>query len=82
MTSDKYSDPWATGTIVATCILFVVALAVKGISKDLLLEAGVFMVSVKLILMARKNAETEHRLEQQLEEIKQLLARKDAQAPQ
>jgi hypothetical protein len=41
--------------------LFGLAMAAKGFTHDLLLEAGVFLVSVKLILMAKKNAETEKR---------------------
>lgn len=36
-------------TIILTFILFVVALFVKGLTHDLLLEAGVLLVSVKLI---------------------------------
>ena len=42
--------------IVITFILFVLALFTKGLTHDLLLEAGVFLVSVKLILMAYKNS--------------------------
>lgn len=36
--------------IALTFILFVAALFLKGITKDLLLEAGVLLVSIKLIL--------------------------------
>ena len=39
-----------------TLALFVVALFVKGLTHDLLLEAGVFLVSVKLVLMNYKNS--------------------------
>ena len=47
----------ASRTVVAiTLVLFVVALFVKGLGHDVLLEAGVFLVSVKLILMSWKNA--------------------------
>ena len=60
--------------IIVTVTLFALALFVKGFTHDLLLEAGVFLVSVKLILMAKKNAETESRLEQHLLQIKELLA--------
>ena len=43
-----------------TFILFVLALFTKGLTQDLLLEAGVFLVSVKLILMSGKiNKDTE-----------------------
>ncbi|MBN2776665.1 MAG: hypothetical protein JXR36_03435 [Bacteroidales bacterium] len=39
--------------IVLTFVLFVLALFVKGLTKDILLEAGVLLVSVKIIMMAR-----------------------------
>ena len=57
-----------------TLVLFLLALILRGFTHDLLLEAGVFLVSVKLILMAKKNAETESRMELHLTEIKKLLA--------
>ncbi len=47
-----------TGSVAVTAItlgLFVAALFVKGFSHDLFLEAGVFLVSVKIILMSYKN---------------------------
>ena len=70
----KSSDPWASVVIVLTVGLFSRSLAVKGITHELFLEAGVFLVSVKLILMAGKNAATEKRMERQLRQIKELLA--------
>ena len=70
----KSSDPWASVVIVLTVGLFSCSLAVKGITHELFLEAGVFLVSVKLILMAGKNAATEKRLELQLRQIKESLA--------
>ncbi|MBW2173246.1 MAG: hypothetical protein JRF64_01110 [Deltaproteobacteria bacterium] len=42
--------------VLLTFILFVMALFVKGFTHDLLLEAGVFLVSVKLIMMSSKTA--------------------------
>jgi hypothetical protein len=71
------SDPWASIIISLSVGLFVVALFVKAFAHELLLEAGVFLVSVKLILMAKKNAETEYRLEQRLANIQEMLAAKD-----
>jgi hypothetical protein len=43
----------------------------QGFTHDLLLKVGVFLA--KLILMARKNAETEERLERHRIQIKELL---------
>jgi hypothetical protein len=56
--------------------LFLLALFVKGFTHEMLLEAGVFLVSVKLILMAKKNTETEYRLEERLANIQEMLAAK------
>jgi hypothetical protein len=75
----KPSDLSTVIVIILTVGLFVLALFVKGFTHDLLLEAGVFLVSVKLMLMAKKNAETESRLEEYLVQIKDLLA--DRQSP-
>jgi hypothetical protein len=74
MANRRSSDPWAVIVIILTVGLFVLALFLKGFSHDVLLEAGVFLVSLKLILMAKKNAEVENRLEDHLIEIKRLLA--------
>ncbi len=41
--------------IVATFVIFAVALFVKGFTKEILLEVGVLLVSIKLIMMAHKN---------------------------
>lgn len=68
------SDPWASVVIVLTVGLFGLSLAVKGFTHELFLDTGVFLVSVKLILMAAKNAATERRLELHLKQIKELLA--------
>jgi len=77
MTRSKSSDPWAVTVIALSVGLFVVAVFTKGFTHELLLEAGVFLVSVKLILMAQKNTETENRLEQRLANIQEMLAAKN-----
>jgi hypothetical protein len=74
MAKRRSSDPWAIIVVILTVALFVLALFLKGLSHDVLLEAGVFLVSLKLILMAKKNAEVDSRLEEHLIEIKKLLA--------
>lgn len=76
----KSSDPGALITIVLSFALFFLALIFKGFTHDMLLEAGVFLVSVKLILMAKKNTETENRVEQHLTQIKELLASRDSRS--
>jgi hypothetical protein len=69
----KSSDPWASFVILLTVGLFSMSLAVKGFTHELFLEGGVFLVSVKLILMAGKNAASEERIERQLNQIRSLL---------
>lgn len=74
MKAFKSGDPWTIVVIVLSVGLFGLSLAVKGFTHELLLDAGVFLVSVKLILMAANNAAAEKRLELQLTQIKELLA--------
>jgi hypothetical protein len=69
----EYIDAWSIIIIVITFVLFCIALFTKGLTHDILLEAGVFLVSVKLIMMAFKNANQSRKLENELIEIKELL---------
>ena len=57
--------------ILITLVLFVVALFVKGFTHDLLLEAGVFLVSVKLIMVAYRNNKYVKTILRELRDIKQ-----------
>ena len=59
--------------IVITLVLFVFALFTKGLTHDLFLEAGVFLVSVKIILLAYNNGRDLKRISTELREIKALL---------
>ena len=59
--------------IVITFVLFALALFTKGFTHDLLLEAGVFLISLKLILMAYKNSMTSKILLSELKAIKKKL---------
>ena len=58
--------------IAVTFSLFAVALFTRGLTHDLLLEAGVFIVSVKLIMMAHKNSVASKAVAKELAEIKDL----------
>lgn len=71
----RHFDPWSIVIILLTLVLFVVALLVKGLTHDLLLEAGVFLVSAKLILMSYKNGLAAERLDERLRRIEEALAR-------
>jgi hypothetical protein len=58
---------WPTRlVIILTLVLFAVALGVKGLGHDVLLEGGVLLVSIKLILLAYKNSVANTRLLQEL----------------
>ncbi len=74
----KQADPGSVVVIVVTFVLFVVALFTKDLTHDLFLEAGVFLVSVKLIIMSYNNGVAADRLEARLAEIQSLLRRPDA----
>ncbi|MDD2367494.1 MAG: hypothetical protein PHN84_15185 [Desulfuromonadaceae bacterium] len=72
----RRKDPGTMAVIIITLILFVAAVFFKGITHDLLLEAGVFLVSVKLIMMANKNSVSFEAIQKQLDEIKEQLRKR------
>jgi hypothetical protein len=73
----KHFDFWSVMVIALTLVLFVTALMIKGLTHDLLLEAGVFLVSVKLILMSHKNSVLAIETEKRLDQIYDLLRRQN-----
>jgi hypothetical protein len=71
----RYFDAASVLVIVITILLFVVALLFKGLTHDILLEAGVLLVSIKLILVAYKNSVFMYSTKKQLDDIQALLQR-------
>lgn len=69
----KHFDIGSIIVIVITFVLFTLALFFTGFTHDLLLEAGVFLVSVKLIIMAYKASVLSKDIHSELEEIKSML---------
>ena len=69
----EFLDPASIVVILITLVLFIAALFYKGLTHDLLLEAGVFLVSVKLILLSYRNSVFIIDLNKELEEIKELI---------
>ena len=65
----KHFDLASIIVIVVTFVLFTVALFVKGFVNDLLLEAGVLLVSIKLIMMAHKNNVANQKVLQKLQDV-------------
>ncbi len=61
--------------IVVTFVLFVVSVFLTGLKKELLLEIGVFLVSVKLIQQSYKITVKEEALQAKLTEMSALLER-------
>jgi hypothetical protein len=68
-----YLDPVSLVVIALTLLLFVIALFVKGFTHDMLLECGVFLVSVKLIVMSHKSGVSARLSEERLVKIQNLL---------
>jgi len=74
----KIRSPFDLGSWVVigiTLVLFIWALFEKGLTHDLLLEAGVFMVSVKLIIMSYKNSLMAATIDAKLDRIAAEVAR-------
>lgn len=65
----KHFDMGSLVVITITFILFISALFTKGFTHEILLEAAIFLVSVKLIVMAYKNIDATDSLHQKLDEI-------------
>jgi len=69
----KHIDLGSILIIIITFVLFGLALFFTGFTHDILLEAGVFLVSVKLIIMAYKANTSSSKIELELKEIKEFL---------
>lgn len=72
----KHFDLSSIVVIAITFVLFVMALFFTGFTHDVLLEAGVFLVSVKLIIMAYNASVISEDIHRELEEIKTILKNK------
>ncbi len=71
----KHFGKGSLAVIFITFVLFAVALFVKGFTHDLLIEAAIFLVSVKLILMAYSNSVSARKLEKKLSDIEEKVDR-------
>jgi len=76
----QHHDPWSITVIILTFVLFLIALFNKGLTHDVLLEAGVFLVSVKLIWMSHKLSVGGQSMREQLQQIHDLLLAGQQQA--
>jgi hypothetical protein len=71
----KHLDRSTQITLGVTLVLFVVALFEKGFTHDLLLEAAIFLVSAKLVLLSYKASVNNEVLAGQLAEMSRSLTR-------
>lgn len=74
---NKYMDRGSFSVAVITLILFIAALFSKGISHDIFLETGVFLVSVKIIIMAYRNSVDVNHLNKKIDAILAILSKTD-----
>lgn len=73
----KYLDTGSLIVIVITFLLFGFALVTKGFTHNLLLEAGVLLVSVKLIMMAYRTSVFYNDISSDLRKILALLSEQE-----
>lgn len=69
----KHLDLSNSIVIALTIILFVIALFSTGFTKDLLLEAGVLLISVKIIILGASNRISNMEIIKKLDEISEKL---------
>lgn len=71
----RYLDTASALTIGLTLLFFGIALFTTGLTHDLLLEAGVFLVSAKLIIAGYKNDRSSAALHTRLARIEETVGR-------
>ena len=71
----RYLDTGSLIIAVVTLVLFIAALFVKGLTKDLFLEIGIFLVSIKIIVMTYKSTTATEKLERKVDTIIAALAK-------
>ena len=74
---NKYMDRGSFIVAVITLVLFIAALFSKGISHDIFLETGVFLVSVKIIIMAYRNSVDVNQLAKKIDAVLAILSKTD-----
>ena len=70
---NKYFDAGSISVIVITFLLFLIALFTKGLTHDIFLEAGVLLISIKLIMMAYKTGIFFEEILRELKKIDEVL---------
>ncbi len=65
----RHIDLWSAIVVAVTFLLFILALFFKGLTHDILLEAGVLLVSIKIIMMSSKITNSTNLLEKKIDDI-------------
>ena len=73
---NKFLDVGSWLVALLTLGLFLAALFVKGLTHDLFLEAGVFLISVKVVAMAYKNSVEVKQMNAKLDRVLAVLEKK------
>ena len=68
---NKHFDIGSLTVVLITFLLFAFALFTKGLTHDILLEAGILLVSVKLIMMNYKTSLYYKSIQEDLKQIKE-----------
>ena len=77
MPKDRFLDTGSLIVAAVTLLLFIAALFAKGLTHDLFLETGVFLVSVKIIMMAYRNAVSTKDVSHKLDKVLAVLTTPD-----
>ena len=73
----KTLDIGSSLVISTTFVLFALSLMLKGLTHDILLETGVFLVSVKLIIMSHESNIMKKSMETKLDAMHNVLLKND-----
>ena len=76
----EHFDAGSLLVILITLVLFGIALVEKGFTHDMLLEAGVFLISVKLIMMAYKSAKQAAAVQSKLDRLLSIAEKPEQQS--
>jgi hypothetical protein len=72
----KYLSTIDLIVIIVTFLLFTIALFVKGLTHDILVEAGVLLVSIKIIVMNYRITVSNKAILEKLDEIRETIREK------
>ena len=72
----KYLSTVDLIVIIITFLLFITALFVKGLTQDILIEAGVLLISIKIIVMNYRITVSNKAILEKLDEIRETMREK------